>query len=301
MGSASVTPPTVLRTLAAVRNLTPAEAGHGYRVQVRGIVTYSDTDPLVMSAQDFFLLGAHAGLYVKGPAGPHFKAGDQVQVVGRSATGEFAPVIKASQVRRLGHTPLPPAPLTTGAALVSGSEDAQWIRLQGIVHQVIAAGSRTAVKLVVGNTLVHVLIAPSSRGLSASGGVGIGSLVTVFGVVKTLYNSQRQNLGFEVWVPSFAEFHLDQAGPPAPFALPLDDIAALVRFDPRGGSRRLWHVQGVVTLQSTARNELFVQSSSGGVYLPAPQAPTLRVGDLADVVGFPVTSAGKPILSLIHI
>ncbi|MHB8736549.1 MAG: single stranded DNA-binding domain-containing protein, partial [Terriglobales bacterium] len=227
----------VLRTLGAVRDLTPTQAGLQYQVRVRGTVTYSDTDPTVMPRRDFYLQGTRDGLYVEGPAGTHFKSGDQVEVTGRSAPGDFAPVILATRVRILGHARFPaPAP-TGGAALTSGAEDAQWVQLQGVVHHVAATGQRTELKLEAGNTPVHVFVAQPRAAFQQHFPALLGSRVSVTGVVKTLYNAQRQNLGFEIWVPSLAQFHVERAGPPEPFLLPRDDIGSLLRFDPRGVSR----------------------------------------------------------------
>ncbi|HLK35050.1 MAG TPA: hypothetical protein VKT29_18275, partial [Terriglobales bacterium] len=93
----------LLTHAAQVRALTPGEAGQGYPVRVRGVIT--DDVP----APDFFVQDSTAGIYVEGSKAKSFphKFGDLVEVEGVTGPGKFAPVILEKNLRVLGKGTLP--------------------------------------------------------------------------------------------------------------------------------------------------------------------------------------------------
>jgi CheY-like chemotaxis protein len=77
------------------------------------------------------------GIYIALPSAPAvpFKAGDLVEITGVTAAGGYAPVVKASQARVIGKSPLPSTPpKVTFAQILTGAEDGQWVEVEGVVH-----------------------------------------------------------------------------------------------------------------------------------------------------------------------
>ena len=101
-----------MTTIDAVRALTPEGADRGRRVSIRGTITYiNEREPAGIIVHD-----GRAALFVHyGPA--YFRAhpkidlhpGDVVEVDGVTTGEGFAPAVVPEDVRRVGHSALPPA------------------------------------------------------------------------------------------------------------------------------------------------------------------------------------------------
>jgi hypothetical protein len=119
-------------------SLTSEQAARSYPVHLRSVVTYYDPyiDPRHPTV---WVSDSSGGIYVElssVPAVP-FKAGDLVEVTAVTAKGGYAPVVKASQARVIGKSPLPSTPpKVTFAQILTGAEDGQWVEVEGVVHAV---------------------------------------------------------------------------------------------------------------------------------------------------------------------
>ncbi len=125
------TPPLpALMTAEAVKRLTRPQAQAGYPVRIRGVVTHMLRGDTSMVIQD-----ATCGIYVRfggsNPVAP--RRGECWEVEGVTATGDFAPIITAHRLERLGLGRLPDPLPATWDQLVNGSLDTQFVELQGMV------------------------------------------------------------------------------------------------------------------------------------------------------------------------
>ena len=93
----------VLTHADQVRRLSPEEAGLGYPVLIRGVITMDAPSP------DFFIQDATAGIYVEGSVSPKYPhlLSQLVEVEGVTGPGKFAPVIRETKLRVLGEGVLP--------------------------------------------------------------------------------------------------------------------------------------------------------------------------------------------------
>ncbi len=120
------------RTAASIRSLSLEQLALRHPAQVRGVVTQSTDDGLVI--QD-----ATAGIWVYWNRSDDFSAGDEVDVKGVVDPGLFAPSIRADSVDKLGRAPLPKPKKVTLAELNAGEEDCQYVSVTGTV---LSAGLR---------------------------------------------------------------------------------------------------------------------------------------------------------------
>ena len=269
-----------------VRHLTVDEAGRGYPVRIRGVVT--DDVP----APDYFVQDSTAGVYVEGshtPAFPH-QLGDIVEVEGITGPGRYAPVIREQKVRVVGKGTLPKARLYQFSELANGQQDSQWVKVRGIVRS--ASIDRTswremtlAMTVASGGGQFKVRV-PITHEQDFSSYVD--SEVLIQGVCGSLFNGERQLIGLLFYVPRLSLIEVESAASEVPFS-------ALLRFSPGGEARHRVRVRGVVEYQQTG-NAIFLQNRGKGLRVLTQQATKLEIGDLVDAVGFPAMGESAPVL-----
>src|ERR1700761_1976240 len=127
----------VITTVRGVRSLTHAEAALTRPVHVRGQVT-----ALSGWKDSFFVKDPTGGISVdRQDGGVTLTAGDLVEITGNSGPGLFAPVLISRSITRIGHKPLPPAPLRRFDELAGGQQDSQWVRIRGTVRSATITNS----------------------------------------------------------------------------------------------------------------------------------------------------------------
>jgi signal transduction histidine kinase/CheY-like chemotaxis protein len=80
-----------------------------------------------------------------------------------------------------------------------------------------------------------------------------------------------------------------------PFALPVNSIGELFRFNPNRDARDPVHITGVVTARA-GRNTFYVQDATGGLLVHTALPNEVPVGDRADLVGGPTLTDGARVL-----
>jgi signal transduction histidine kinase len=277
---------TIFTHADQIRRLSPEQAALGYPVRIRGVVTMDAPAP------DFFIQDETAGIYVEGSISPTFThlLGEFVEIEGVTGPGKFAPVIRETKLRVLGHQALPKAPLFPFSQLENGQQDSQWVQVRGIVRS--AEVDRTswrepALALRVasegGEFNVRVPIDHEQNFSS-----WVDSEVLIEGVCGSLYNADRQLTGVLFYVPRLSFIKIEA---PAKEVL----VSALLRFSTGMETRHRVRVRGVVEYQHLG-SDLFLQIQGKGLRVLTPQSTPLAVGDLVDVLGFPAMGGTSPIL-----
>ncbi len=281
-----------LTTVRQVREISPQQAAQGFPVRLRGVVTYCNA----WADVGMFLQDATAGIYVKLGEGTNFNAGDELEIEGSTAPGDYVPMVLAQHVRVLGRTALPDAGRLSYEQLASGKEDSQWVEIQGVVHSVIAGSKdRTRLDLMLnGQRLTalvgHLDVARAEELISAS--------VRVQGVCRTRYNRRRQLRAPYLSVTSLSNIVVEV---PAPGEIAEVPLASLLHFNSEGYYGRRVKVRGVVTQQK--ENSLFIQDGPASLYVRSTQTNPVSPGDVVQVVGFPVLGQYAPVLedALFHV
>jgi signal transduction histidine kinase len=266
--------------------LSPEQAALGYPVLVRGVITMDAPAP------DFFVQDATAGIYVEGSVSPRYPhlLSQFVEVEGVTGPGKFAPVIRETKLRVLGKGVLPKPQLFPLSELANGQQDSQWAQVRGIVRS--AAIDRSswregalAMRVASEGGEFNVRV-PIAREQDFSSWVD--SEVLIEGVCGSLYNTNRQLTGILFYVPRLSFIRVE-----AP-ALEVT-LSALLRFAPAEGTRHRVRVRGIVGYQQPG-NALFLQSQGKGLRVLTQQSTPLEIGDLVDVLGFPVMGDSAPML-----
>ncbi|HWY29398.1 MAG TPA: HAMP domain-containing sensor histidine kinase, partial [Candidatus Acidoferrum sp.] len=281
-----------LTRVVQVRNLTVSEAVRGHAVRVTGVLTYNDP---VSSNQ--FIQDDSGGIFVdlkrkKFDALPEVR--QMVEILGFSGPGDYAPVIEAEQVRVLGESPFPRPKITTVQALMTGSEDSQWVTLSGVVRSQSFEGSNTVLSLSTGEAMVSVVVPDAAKQPALNNYVD--ALVEIQGVCATIFDDQRRLRGIRLYVPTWEQIQVEEAPPTDAFALPLRPISELPQFHAGAGGLHRSHIQGVLVL-GLSDGSFYLQDATGGVLVQAQDpVPLVKTGETVELAGFPSIMNKLPVL-----
>ncbi len=251
-------------------------------VQIRGVVTYREPDGSFFAIQD-----SSGGVFAE-PEDPKaiFNAGQLVEITGRAAVGEYGPVIRQTMIKVLAESSLPPAVSLSISELTTGSFDAQWVELDGVVRSAIDSREGLLIELAEGAHSVRGLV-PAHAAESA--GRFVDSKVTVRGVSRGLLNRKKQWVGVRVLIPNLSAITVVESPPKDPFSLPVRAIGQVGRYESEERSGRRVHVQGVVLGQEPGQ-AIFLKDGTGEIMVNTPQWTEVHPGDVLDVVGFQASS-----------
>ncbi len=283
--------PSPLTTIAAVRGLSTETARRKLPVRVEAVVTFHDPIGSYLFVQD-----ETAGIYVYNaqPAGIKLPTGQFVRLTGTTWHGEFAPVIADPTVEVLGMRPLPPPRPVTAEGLQTGSLDGQWVELSGIVNSLSVYGANQSLEInvagLVENFTAHV---PGFTTNTARPDWLVDARVRIRGTAGTVFNKQRQALGFQMFVPALDALDVVRPAPADPFAAPARPIRALLQFEASTPPGHRFKVAGTVTLRWNDR-QIYLQDESGGVSVELSAPCTAQPGDRVEVVGFPKAGNFSP-------
>ena len=276
-------------------SLTSDQAARNYPVHLRTVVTYYDPyiDPRHPTV---WVSDSSGGIYVElssVPAVP-FKAGDLVEITGTSAAGGYAPIVKASEARVIGKSPLPSTPPeVTFAQILTGAEDGQWVEVEGVVHAVRESGKNIDLDLALSDGTV---MASTVKEAGADYDSLVDAKVKLRGNQAPLFNHQGAMTGAYLLFPDRAGVTVVEPAPAHPFALPISPASGLLRFSPHPASNHRVHIRGTVTLAWPGRL-LCIQDGPQGLCAQTDQTTPLSPGELADVIGFPIIGAFTPTLT----
>jgi PAS domain S-box-containing protein len=279
-----------LTTVAQVRGLSPEEAQRGYPVRLNAVVTYTES-----RRSQFFVQDATAGIYVS--AWRHLfeiPAGQQVEIVGRSEPGLFAPIVDLPHVRVLGPGPFPVPIKASFDDLLTGSRDSQWVEVEGLVRGVRRVGHAIQIEVIgIGLANRVPVTIPNFDGPLPTH--LIDSRVRIRGVCAFNFNQQRQPVSAKILAPNLQAISVVEASAADPFsveAIPLDKVMG---FDINRSVQHRVRIRGTVSLHVPGRL-VYVQDGKNGMMVSTEQEITLHPGDIVDAVGFPSVGPGGPVL-----
>jgi signal transduction histidine kinase len=236
-----------------------------------------------------FLQDQTAGIYIGLDTAGDLPIGEEVEVDGTTAAGDFVPMVMAAQIRKLGPKPLPEPHRVSYQQLATGQEDSQWVEVRGVVRSVLASTKdRARVDLLVNGQRLSALV---GRLDVTNAQKLICAAVRMQGVCRTRFNRKRQLRAPFLSVSSSADIFVEEPPPGNPVEVPM---ASLLQFNSEGYYGRRVEVRGVVTEQKG--NSLFIQDNGAGLYVKSQQTTLVAPGDVVKVVGFPVLGQYAPVL-----
>jgi signal transduction histidine kinase/CheY-like chemotaxis protein len=288
-------PLTILTTAHAAHSLTTEEAARNYPVHLRAVITdyNSIIDPRHALS---FVCDSSGCIFValaSRPAIP-LEVGELVEVTGVSATGDFAPIVDSGVMRVIGASHVPAiAPRASMTEMLTGVDDGQWVEIEGVVHAVRESGGNISLDLVLSDGVITALTMKEPGADYAS---LVDAKVRLRGNAAPLFNHQHQLSGAHLFLPNRAGVTVEEPGPANPFALPVEAVRRLLRYEPSPTLHHRVHIRGIVTLFWPGRL-LCLQDGTQGLCAQTDQTTALEPGEWVDVIGFPIIGEFTPTLT----
>jgi signal transduction histidine kinase len=282
-----------LTNAAAILTLTSAQAAQALPVVLQGVVT-AEAEP---TQQALVIQDATAGVYVLAPtslfAAVH--RGELLEVTGVTDPGEFAPIVKVKQFRRLGKGVIPPPQKVSYAELLSGHQDAQWVEITGVIHDLEplkSALNQGKWKLTLGVGDRKLLVSLEGPRLPVN---AVDAEVRIQALCFYQFTQTRHLLSPLLSIPRGCEVEILHPGPAAPFKEPVHPLSSLLEYSPDDAFGHRLHVRGTVIHQEPGQG-IWIQEGKWGARIQTAQTDQLASGDQIDVLGFPVYDSHEPIL-----
>jgi diguanylate cyclase (GGDEF)-like protein len=265
---------------------------------VRAVVTYYDPG-LDARRFAFFLHDRTGSIFAAVPLGtvwpgPQPLPGTLVDVTGVTAPGDFAPMLDQARITVIApsHLPAQAKPVTL-AHLLTGVEDCEWVAVEGIVHSSYESATNVTLNIgvaggVIGATTVKRPGVDYQHLVDAS--------IHIRGVAAPTFNTNRQLTGARLFFPGLETVTAVAPGTGNVFAMPVQPIDGLLRFNLGVRWLHRVHLRGAVTLDWPGRT-LCIEDSTGGLCAQTTQTTPLAIGSLTDLAGFTTPSGFKPTLS----
>ena len=276
-----------LTQVGDILKLSPEDAAWHIPVRLRGTVTYADPE----SHKGFFQDQSGAVSVVFAQA--NVRAGSWVELAGQTSAGEFAPAVRSASVSNVKSTGLPVPVRVDLEDLADGSLEGHWVEVEGVVRRVNIEFGHLNLTVMTRKGRFKAILPGYKAGMPLP--QLVDALVAIHGACSSELNGRRQVSGITLHVPWLEQVGILEAAPADPFAVEATPIASVATFQPQRVAGKRVRVSGVVTL-SIAGREFFIQDSSGGIRVRTQETEPLRVGDQADVLGFPATGDFAPSL-----
>ena len=270
--------PREITRVGQIHSLSREEAQSKLPVHARVTVTYADPLWGLLFVQD-----STGGVYVDGTAlgDAGLASGQIVDLQGVTGQGDFAADVNEPRVKILGRGPLPPPAKASPETIFSGAEDSNWVELDGVVERVTRDSGHTILWATNGpHNFRGFLIgdAPFADRL-------LGARVRLRGACGSDFNTRRQLLGVDVYVPSQADIQILAPATPVD-RMPFTPIVGILQFAANKTGTTQIKIRGTVTY-SRPKGPTYLRDSTGGVTVPVHEEAVLQPGDIVDVVGYP--------------
>jgi PAS domain S-box-containing protein len=279
--------PALLTQVSDILKLRREQSAEHIPVRLRGVLTYADAD-----WRNAFVQDKGGAVYVDlNQSDVH--SGEYVELTGHTSSGGFAPEILGSSITVLGETNFPTPAKVDLEDLANGRLDAHWVEMEGVVRRADQQWGHLSLSLMTPQGRFKVVI-PNFDNTTVPTNL-IDALVSVTGACASELNVRRQLSGITLHAPSLAQVKIIEPPSADPFSITTTPIDAVATFDPDRLAGRRVKVRGVVTLQIPAQG-FIVEDASGGIRVLTRQASGVQVGDIVDVLGFPVIGDFSPYL-----
>ncbi len=280
-----------LTTLRAVRSLSNAEAKQQIPVDFEGAVTYYDNQ-----GTDLFVQDGEIAIYVFAKPGAHFVPGDRVRVEGKTDS-DFRPDVIADEVTLLHHGPVPEAVPATFAQLIRVERDCVRVKMRARVRSADIVKDQTETNIYLNLRVDGGYVDATVLGHDESKLKGLlDAEVEVTGAAAGKFDSKMQLAGIILQVSSLSDVKIIKPAETRIEALPITPMDEILSgFDVGDHTRRV-RVRGTITYYQPGM-AIALQDGAKSLWVATQFEGPLKVGQIADVSGFPDTGNGYATLT----
>lgn len=278
--------PAPLTALREVHQLTNQEADHKLPVVLEATVTYYRSYEYTLFVQDEGL-----GIYVYFTGDAKVVPGDHVLIRG-TTDGSFRPIIDATSIKVLSHGSLPEAVPATYEDLVQTKDDCRLVRVRGIVRTVDAqtrlGKPSTRMQLLMDGGYVDILT--DIDNFTKLGNI-LDAEVEITAVAAGNFDGKMQETGMLLHVASIAGIKVIKQPSASPWSLPFTPMDQIIAYRQIIDHTSRVRVHGTITYYQ-AGSTVVIQDGAKSLLVNTESFANLRLGDLAEVTGFPTTRNG---------
>ena len=288
-------PLNVLTNAEQIRELGPAQTAEALPVSLTGVMI-DGADPASLA---IILADRTAGIYVRARQNTNMFAachrGDLLEIHGVTDPGQFAPIVIANSVRKVGTAQIPPAQPATYQQLITGALDGQWVKINGVIRQCFNPNPSTGVQRIIvasDGGLISVRFYPGP-----GDSIEADAEVRVRAVCLYQFNQRRQALTPVLQIPKGDTVLITKPAPANPYDVPVRSASSLLMFSPNNlyGYAHRVHLRGIVTCCQPGEF-VWIRDNSMGLCLQTAQQQPLLPGDEIDILGFPTPGSFPPVL-----
>jgi signal transduction histidine kinase len=273
----------LLTTAIQVQQLKPEEADRKYPVTLRGVATQVSEDFGSLTIQD-----STRGVFIKSEellVATRPSAGDYCQIEGSTRAGDFSPLVISRKLTILSHGDMPQPEIPTRAQLLSGSLDAQYVEIRGLVVSI--HGEDMTLLGSDGMLDLNIRPAPDLRGEFI-----LNSVIRVR--CSLIANWDQNHRAIQPIRIRNAAIAVDAPPPINPFDAERLHARDLMKYDVRFDTFRRIKVSGQI-LSHSANMYYMLEDVTGLRFRPA-EPVRIEPGDTAEVVGLLEWGGASPLL-----
>lgn len=240
-----------------------------------------------------------AGIYARANRGTNLFAachpGDVLQIDGVTDPGQFAPIVIANSVKKIGVAKLPKAKPVTYQQLITGALDGQWVQIKGVVRKCYEPDPKSGIQRIV--VASDGGLVPVRFYHKAGQTIEPDAEVRIQAVCLYQFNQRGQALTPILQIPHDKSVLVTKPAPKNPFDAPVRSAASLLMFSPNNlydYAHRV-HIRGIVTCFQPGAF-VWIRDHAVGLCVQTSQQEPLAPGDEIDVLGFPMLGSYPPIL-----
>lgn len=273
--------PATLTTLHAVHSLSSAEASQALPVAFEATVTYYRDVGF-----DLFVQQDSEAVYVYYKQYAGLVPGDRVLVRGKTQDS-FNPVVISDSVTLLRHGD-PPRPIQADFdRLIRAQLVCMRVTVHAVVHSADLVwsdnGRQIYLQMLIDGGYIDAAVnsedANSLKGL-------LDATVEVTGVVGEKFDGKKQQVGIAIWVQTLADVKILKRGGIDPDSLPVTPMDQVLSASHVQDLTQRVRVKGAITYYQPG-SAIALQSGAKSLWIMTLTDTPMRVGDLADVTGFP--------------
>jgi signal transduction histidine kinase len=279
-------PAASISSIREIRTLSREDAAEAQPVRISGTCIYvADGECFVHDGKHGIwvspLTAKSRGLLRDASGLSGLAAGKTVEIEGVADSGGYAPQVLPITIRQTGAAALPEPVKITSEQLIAGSEDGQWVELEGVVQKVQLLADRTVCWLMVdgSNTLI-TLYGEAGRNLPPL----VDARVRAVGAFAPDFNNRGEAVLPKIVSSSPDCIRVIQAPPNDPFARPCVPLNRLRAFSPESSLFHRKLTSGVVTFVRPGKF-FFLRDGSTSIRVLS-DAEDLQPGWRVDVAGF---------------
>jgi len=285
--SAAPTPVQALG-LHAAATLTNTQAGQHPLAAFQATVTYYRSYD-----KDLFVQDGNDSIYVHPKVSFNLAPGDRVLVRG-TMHESFRPYVDSAEITVIGHVPLPKPVQPTFEQLIRAEADCKLVTVHAVIRSAdMVPDARSTTPAI----FLHMVMdgGPVDANIDSSDPSALKDLldaqVEITGVISGHFDNKMQLTGILLHVQSLSGVTILKRTSSDPWSLPVTPMDHIITGYRANDLSQRMRVSGTITYYQPG-TALVLQNGPRSLWINTDSWSPLRVGDIADAVGFPTVENG---------